>query len=135
MNEPSRPRYPRPRSWYPPQTARSAAPSATAWLEGRGFLGQVGCDQCLLAILAASDVEQIERSGLQLSPDSDRLDDELVTAQGCAASEHGDVPAVGIDVEVLGVEMADSDRHVVPSQYGRTYPRSVRTPRKESIAV
>ena len=58
--------------------------------------------------------------GSQRLADPDRLDDELVTAQRRAAREHRDVPAVGVDVEVLGVEMTDPDPHVVPSQYGRT---------------
>ena len=46
----------------------------------RALLRQVGRDQRLLAILAASDVEEIVTADLQWLPHSDRLDDELVTA-------------------------------------------------------
>ncbi len=38
------------------------------------------------------------------------LTDELVPAQRGAAREDGDVAAVGVDVEVLGIEMGDPDR-------------------------
>ena len=64
------------------------------------------------------------------------VDDELVPSQRGPPGEHGDVSSVGVDVEVLGVEMPDPDLHgVAPSQYGCTKPRSVRTARNASIAV
>ena len=49
--------------------------------------------------------------------------------------EHGDVPAVGVDVQVLRVQVADDDLHARGSQYGRTWPRAPTILRSASIAV
>ena len=56
---PWRSRYERPRSWYPPQTASTAAPSATDSAHAGGLREQVLRDERLFAILAAADVEEI----------------------------------------------------------------------------
>ena len=65
---------------------------------------------------------------------------ELDAAPGRAPLEHGDVAAVGVDVQVVGIEVADDDlrRLLTPalaSQYGRTSPRSAAIARSASIAV
>ena len=97
--------------------------------------GEVGGDQLLLAILATADVEEIVRAGLQLVPDRHPLDDEVVAAERGSPRQHGDVAAVGVDVQVLRIEVADPDRGHAASQYGRTSPRSTAIARSCSIAV
>jgi hypothetical protein len=77
--------------------------------------GEVGRDHRLLAVLAAADVEQVVASGLERRADRDVLDAKLVAAGRRPPLEHGDVAAVGVDVEVLGVEVADPDDHGVRS--------------------
>ena len=52
-----------------------------------------------------------------------------------ARPQHGDVAAIGVDVQVLGIEMADPQAGHAASQYGRTTPRRVSTARSSSIAV
>ena len=47
---------------------------------------------------------------------ADRLHLELVAARSRALGEDGDVAAVGIDVQVVGIEMADADLHAAFSQ-------------------
>ncbi len=78
--------------------------------------GEVGRDHRLLPILPAADVEQVVRAGLEPGSDGHRLQREAVTAGGRAAFEHRDVPAIGIDVQVLGVEVAHAQDHGAPSQ-------------------
>jgi hypothetical protein len=73
--------------------------------------GEIGCDERLLAILATADVEEVVFRGLERVADTDRPDVELVAAQGGATFEHGDVPSIGVDVEVVGVEVTDADSH------------------------
>jgi hypothetical protein len=70
---------------------------------------QIGRDERLLAILSAADVEEIVRAGRDVVPETDRDDLELMSTEGSAAAEHRDVPAVGVDVQVLGIEMSDAD--------------------------
>ena len=53
-------------------------------------------------------------------PDAALPDAQLVAPPRCAAREHGDVAAVGVDVQIVGVEMPDPDDHAARSQYGRT---------------
>jgi hypothetical protein len=98
-HDPSRPRYPRPRSWYPPHTASS----------------EVGCDHRLLPVLASAHVHEVVRRRIETVADGERVDAQLVTARRQAPLEDGDVAAVGVDVEVLGVEVADADDHFRPS--------------------
>ena len=55
-------------------------------------------------------------------------DVELVTAQPGALREHRDVAAVGVDVEVVRIEMADPNGgHRARSQYGFARPRPYRS--------
>ncbi len=102
-----------------------------------GALGrEIRCNQRLLAILAATDVEKVVHPGSDTLAQPDGLDGELVPPQRRPAGEHGDVSSIGVDVEVLGIQVPDPDLHgVAPSQYGCTKPRSVRTARNASIAV
>jgi hypothetical protein len=69
----------------------------------------------LLAILASADVEEIVGRGVENVSHADRSHLELVTAQGRPPSEHRDVPAVCVDVEVFRVEVADADPHALRS--------------------
>jgi hypothetical protein len=48
--------------------------------------------------------------------EADRSDSELVAAGLCAFREHRDVASVGVDVQVLGIEMRDLDSHAADSQ-------------------
>ena len=97
----------------------------------------------LLAVLAAADVEEIVLSGPQRIAHPDRPHLELDPAPGGAPGQNGHVAAVGVDVQVVRVEVADDDLHERPptasaevvSQYGRTSPRSAATRRSASIAV
>ena len=72
---------------------------------------EVGGDEPLLTILAASDVEEVVSGGIEHVSEADRVHLELVAAQSGSAREHGDVAAVGVDVQVLGIEMPDADPH------------------------
>ena len=78
---------------------------------GREILG----DQSLLPVLPAADVEEIGSA-----PDrclhAHRFDDQLVSAPGRTLSEHGDVAAIGVDVEVVGIQMGDVDLHAARFQ-------------------
>jgi hypothetical protein len=74
-------------------------------------------------------------AGLDAGVHADLLDLELVPPPRRTPCEHRDVPAVGVDVQVVGVEMADADLHAACSQYGRANPRSVTIRRSSSIAV
>ena len=86
-------------------------------LDQRGRLcREILRDEQLLAVLAAADVVEIVRSRDDRVVHGDRVDVELVSAPGCAACEHGDVSAVGVDIEVVRVEMADADPHAARSQ-------------------
>ena len=97
---------------------------------------EIRSDQLLLTILAAADVEQVVLAGAQLVADADRLDRKLQPARGRPALEDGDVAPVGVDVQVLGVQVPDADRrHAARSQYGRASPRSETIPCSASMAV
>src|SRR4029078_13383210 len=112
-----------------------ARPPAAAGAERVAPNGEITGDHRLLAILASADVEEVVLPRRERRPESDRFDLELVPACSCAMLEHGDVPAVGVDVEVLGVEMPDPDDHAASSQYGRVRPRLVAIAWSASIAV
>ena len=92
-----------------------------------GLRGQILRDKGLLAVLAAADVEQIVLIRPQRIADRDSTHLELVAPPRCAPGEDRDVAAVGIDVEVVRIEMPDDDLHAARSQYGRTKPRSPTT--------
>ena len=103
-------------------------------VQRRALGREVGRDELLLAILAAADVEELDpvRDGIA-EPDRRHL--ELVAAGGGAHRQHGDVPAVCVDVEVLGVQVTDADLHACFSQKSETSPRPATMPRSPSIAV
>jgi hypothetical protein len=73
-------------------------------------------DERLLAILAPADVQQVVHAGLQRVLGRNGLDLELVPAPCGATFEHGDVPAVGVDVQIVRVEVPDDDLHAARSQ-------------------
>src|SRR5262249_37477931 len=88
----------------------------------------------LLAILAAADVEQI---GLgHLVAESDRKHVELVAARRRPRREHGDVPAVGVDVQAVRIQVADADPHAAgcPSAREHASDDSSLTSRRRSAA-
>ena len=64
----------------------------------------------------------------------DRRHLELVAAQPRAPVEDGDVAAVGVDVQVLRIQVADANPHV-RSQYGVDQPRSATIRCSSSMAV
>ena len=93
-------------------------------------------DERLLAILASTDVQQVVRGRVELVADPDRPNDQLVATQLRTTREDRDVAAIGVDVQVVGVQVTEANPHqALASQYGRTAPRSVSTPRSSSIAV
>ena len=105
-------------------------------VHGVGLRGEVDRDERLLAVLAAADVEQVVRARPQRVAHRDRLDVELVPAPRRAPREHGDVAAVGVDVQVVRVEVPDADLHAallpVRPHVRRRSPISLRS---ASIAV
>ena len=84
------------------------------------FDGQVGGDQGLLAILPAADVEQVVLAGTHFLTERDLAHIQLVSPPGCPPLEDGDVAAVGVDVEVVGIEVSDDYLHAARFQYGCT---------------
>src|SRR5436305_11939656 len=79
-------------------------------------LGQRRGDQLLLAILAAPNVEEIVRAGPDLGTCSEREHLELMAPPGGPALQNRHVPTIGVDVEVVGEEVADDDLHAAASQ-------------------
>ena len=104
-------------------------------LECRALGFDVGCDERLLAILAAADVVEVDLSSVHALADADRGDLELMAASCGTLGQHGDVAAVGVDVQIVRVEMPDADLHAARSQYGRANPRSETIFRSASMAV
>ena len=78
--------------------------------------GEVVRDERLLAVLAAADVEEVDLADRHRVADADRAHLELVPAQPGSRGQHGDVPAVGVDVQVVRIEVADPDPHAARSQ-------------------
>ena len=77
---------------------------------------QVVGDQQLVAILAAAEQEEVDLGGVELLRRTQRALDELDPAPCAALAQHEHVPAVGVDREVLGVELAEDELHAVRSQ-------------------
>jgi hypothetical protein len=77
---------------------------------------QIGGDERLLSILATTDVQEVVCGRIELVGQSDRPNVQLVTAQRGPAGEHGQIAAVGIDVEVPGVQVPNADPHASASQ-------------------
>jgi hypothetical protein len=67
-------------------------------------------DEQLLAILASADVVEVVRARIDRVVRPDRRHPELVPPPGGPPREHGDVAAVGVDVEVVRIEVPDADR-------------------------
>ncbi len=85
--------------------------------ESRSLPGEIVRHEELLAILPAADVVEVVVAGHDRIAHSQRRDLELVTSPAGAPREHGDVAAVGVDVEVVRVEVADPNRrHPARSQ-------------------
>ena len=89
------------------------------------LLREVGGDERLLAVLAAADVVQGARSRLDPVAEPDRAHLELVPPPRRAPRQHRDVAAVGVDVQVVGIEVADAivTRAPSPSSYARSRAR------------
>ena len=93
-------------------------------------------DEQLLAVLAAADVVEVvlARHDRVAHPERGHL--ELVAAPGRPPREHRDVAAVGVDVQVVRIEVPDADRrHCARSQYGFASPREASSRCRPSIAV
>ena len=93
-------------------------------------------DEELLSILAAADVIEVVLARDDRVAHSKRGHVELVATPGRPPREHGDVAAIGVDIEVVGIEMADPNHgHPERSQYGFARPREARSRCRPSIAV
>ena len=103
----------------------------------RGALGgEIGGDERLLAVLAAADVVEVVLAGPDGLAETDRPVVQLDAAPRAPALEDGDVAAVRVDVQVLGIEVPDDELHATASsQYGRTRPCSEAIWRRASMAV
>ncbi len=98
-------------------THREKCSPRLCFLVQRGrLLSEVAGDERLLAVLAASDVVQVDLACRHRLVHADRAHVELVAAQPGALGQHRDVPAVGVDVQVVRVEVADPDSHAALSQ-------------------
>ena len=97
--------------------------------------GQVGRDQGLFAVLPAPDVEQVVGGRIDRLPWADPADLQVDSAPSGPACQDCHVSAVGVDVQVVRIEMSDDDLHAAASQYGRTRPRSPMIFLKASMAV
>ncbi len=70
--------------------------------------GEIRCDERLLAILASTDVQEVVRARVELVADPDRPHVELVSTKRRTTREDGDVAAIGVDVQVVGVQVTDA---------------------------
>ena len=109
-------------------------PLADALLDCVSLRGQIRRHERLFAILAAADVEQIVLPGRELVAERDRRHLELVASERSAPAQHRDVAAVGVDVQVVRIQMTDPDLHFF-SHHRSTRPRSARPASRSSIAV
>ena len=78
--------------------------------------GEIRGDELLLAVLSTADVVQVDVAGPDLISEADRRHVELVPAPPRAVCENGDVPPVGIDVQVVRVQVAYANPHAAASQ-------------------
>ncbi len=85
-------------------------------VDALALVREVGGDERLLAVLAAADVEQVVLPGSQRLAHRHGTHLQLVAAPRRTPLQHRDVAAVGVDVEVVRVEMADDDLHAASSQ-------------------
>ncbi len=70
----------------------------------------------LVAILAAAEQEEVDLVGVELLAGAQRALDQLDAPPGAALPQHHHVAAVRVDREVLGVELAEHELHVLRSQ-------------------
>jgi hypothetical protein len=70
----------------------------------------------LLAVLAAADVEEVVLAGNDRLTERNRAHLDVVSPPRGATDEDGDVAAVGVDVQVVRIEMPDRDLHAARSQ-------------------
>ena len=78
--------------------------------------GEVVGNELLLAVLTAADVVEVDLARGHRVAQPDRRDLELVAAPPRPLGEHGDVAAVGVDVQVVRIQMTDADSHAAASQ-------------------
>jgi len=79
--------------------------------------GEVGSHERLFAILTASDVEEVVLARLDGLAHADRPQVDSIAAPGRPALEHGDVATIGVDVQVVGIQVPDDEaRHAARSQ-------------------
>src|SRR5439155_10867213 len=104
-------------------------------VDGTRLAREIFRDDRLLAVLPAADVEEVVRPGLEGAAQADGLHLQPVPAPRRAPLEHGDVAAVGVDVQVVRIQVPDADPHAARSQYWATWPREAITRRSASIAV
>src|SRR5205814_3457535 len=82
----------------------------------------------LLTVLPAADVVEVVLAGCDRVSHPQRRHLQLVPPPGRPPSEYRDVATVGVDVEVVRVEVSDPDRgHCERSQYGFASPRDARS--------
>jgi hypothetical protein len=84
--------------------------------EWRAFRLQVPRHESLFAILAAAHVIEVVFAGPDSLAEADRPIVEIDPSPAGAPLEHGDVSTIRVDVEVVGIEMADDDFHAAASQ-------------------
>jgi hypothetical protein len=79
---------------------------------------KIGRDESLLAILATADVVEVVLSGADSVSEPDRPVVEADPAPGGTALQDRDIAPVGIDVQVIGIEVSDDDLrlHAASSQ-------------------
>ena len=86
--------------------------------EQRAARSEIGCDECLLTILATSDVEEVG-VGRKVVPDADFPHVQVDAAALRSAPQHRQVASIGVDVQKVRIEMREHDPHATRSQYGR----------------
>src|SRR5262249_29976007 len=110
--------------------------AADGGVKGPGFPDEVLGDEELLPILSAAHVVEVVLPGHDRVSHPERGDLELVAAPGGPTGEHGDVPAVGVDVEVVRVKVtAPKGGQAGRPKWGSGSRRSARSRCRPSIAV
>ncbi len=79
---------------------------------------QIRRDERLLTVLAAADVEEVGVGGERV-PQADLVHVEIDAVALRTARQDREVAAIGVDVQVVGIQMREDDSHATRSQYGR----------------
>ncbi len=79
---------------------------------------EVRGDERLLAVLATADVEEV-RVGRRRVAEADVTDVELDAATPRPSRQHREIAAIGVDVQVVRIQVREDHRHATRSQYGR----------------